>query len=173
MPLNLDPLPTGKVDGDQDHTAGHNATNTAVNTIAEYVDDLELGAGAVTSVNSRTGAVTGLAEASDLTTHAADTTDVHGIADTSALATTAAVAAGYQPLDADLTAVAGLAPSNDDLLQRKAGAWTNRTVAQVKTDLGLAAVATSGSGDDITTGTVADARIASTIARDSEVTSAI
>ena len=27
--------------------------------------------------------------------------------------------------------------SNDDFLQRKAGAWTNRTVAQVKTDLGV------------------------------------
>ena len=78
-----------------------------------------------------------------------------------------------QPLDADLTAVAALTPTNDDILQRKAGAWVNRTIAQVKTDLGLAAVATSGSGDDITTGTVADARIASTIARDTEVTSAV
>lgn len=40
--------------------------------------------------------------------HEADTTNVHGIADTSALATTAAVAAGYQPLDSDLTAIAAL-----------------------------------------------------------------
>ena len=28
--------------------------------------------------------------------------------------------------------------SNDDFLQRKSGAWTNRTVAQVRTDLGVA-----------------------------------
>lgn len=42
-----------------------------------------------------------------------------------------------QAADADLTTFAGLSPSNDDLLQRKAGAWTNRTPAQVKTDLGL------------------------------------
>ena len=42
-----------------------------------------------------------------------------------------------QPLDSDLTAIAGLTPSNDDLLQRKSGAWTNRTAAQVKTDLAL------------------------------------
>lgn len=42
-----------------------------------------------------------------------------------------------QASDADLTAIAGLSPSNDDLLQRKAGAWTNRTIAQVKTDLAL------------------------------------
>lgn len=45
--------------------------------------------------------------------------------------------ANKQPLDSDLTAIAGLAPSNDDVLQRKAGAWTNRTPAQLKTDLAL------------------------------------
>jgi hypothetical protein len=43
--------------------------------------------------------------------------------------------AAYQPLDSDLTTVAGLAPSNDDILQRKAGAWSNRTIAQLLTDL--------------------------------------
>lgn len=42
-----------------------------------------------------------------------------------------------QASDADLTTIAGLTPSNDDFLQRKADAWTNRTVAQVKTDLGV------------------------------------
>jgi hypothetical protein len=42
-----------------------------------------------------------------------------------------------QALDSDLTAIAGLSPSNDDVIQRKAGAWTNRTMAQVKTDLSL------------------------------------
>jgi hypothetical protein len=41
----------------------------------------------------------------------------------------------YQPLDSDLTAIAALAPSNDDVIQRKAGAWTNRTMAQLATDL--------------------------------------
>jgi hypothetical protein len=39
--------------------------------------------------------------------------------------------------DSDLTAIAGLSPANDDVIQRKAGAWTNRTMAQVKTDLAL------------------------------------
>lgn len=43
-----------------------------------------------------------------------------------------------QPLDADLTAIAGLTPSNDDVLQRKSGAWANRTPTQLKTDLALA-----------------------------------
>lgn len=42
-----------------------------------------------------------------------------------------------QPLDSDLTAVAGLTPVNDDVIQRKSGAWTNRTPAQLKTDLSL------------------------------------
>lgn len=45
--------------------------------------------------------------------------------------------AGKQPLDSDLTAIAAIAPANDDIIQRKSGAWTNRTMAQVKTDLSL------------------------------------
>ncbi|MBK7882507.1 MAG: hypothetical protein IPJ81_00695 [Chitinophagaceae bacterium] len=44
---------------------------------------------------------------------------------------------GLQPLDADLTAISALTPSNDDIIQRKAGVWTNRTPAQFKTDLAL------------------------------------
>jgi hypothetical protein len=42
-----------------------------------------------------------------------------------------------QPLDADLTTIAGLTATTDNFLQAKAGAWASRTVAQVKTDLGL------------------------------------
>ena len=45
--------------------------------------------------------------------------------------------ATLQPLDADLTAIAALTPTNDDVIQRKAGAWANRTPAQLKTDLVL------------------------------------
>lgn len=46
---------------------------------------------------------------------------------------------GAQPVDADLTTIAGLTPTDNDVLQRKAGAWTNRTPAQLKTDMGLTA----------------------------------
>ncbi|MFC5947084.1 hypothetical protein ACFQH9_02175 [Pseudonocardia lutea] len=46
--------------------------------------------------------------------------------------------AAYQPLDSDLTAIGGLVPTNNDIIQRKSGAWTNRTPAQLKTDLALA-----------------------------------
>lgn len=42
-----------------------------------------------------------------------------------------------QAYDADLAAIAALTPSNDDILQRKAGAWTNRTLAQLASDLGV------------------------------------
>jgi len=46
---------------------------------------------------------------------------------------------GKQPSDSDLTAIAAIAPANDDIIQRKAGAWVNRTAAQYKVDLGVAA----------------------------------
>lgn len=46
-------------------------------------------------------------------------------------------AGSYQAQDTDLTAIAALTPTNDDVLQRKSGAWTNRTPAQLKTDLAL------------------------------------
>lgn len=45
--------------------------------------------------------------------------------------------ANKQPLDSDLTAIAGLSAVNDDVIQRKAGAWTNRTPVQLKADLAL------------------------------------
>lgn len=38
--------------------------------------------------------------------------------------------------DTDLTTIAGLSPSNDDILQRKVGVWANRSMAQLATDLG-------------------------------------
>jgi len=44
---------------------------------------------------------------------------------------------GKQPLNAALTQISGLSPNNDDILQRKSGAWTNRSVAQYKADLAL------------------------------------
>jgi hypothetical protein len=38
-------------------------------------------------------------------------------------------------LTADLKAIAALSPANNDVLQRKSGAWTNRTLAQLAADL--------------------------------------
>lgn len=42
-----------------------------------------------------------------------------------------------QPLNTDLTAISGLTPANDDILQRKSGVWVNRTPSQFKGDLSL------------------------------------
>lgn len=53
-------------------------------------------------------------------------------------AATARTTLGAQASDSDLDAIAAISPSNDDIIQRKAGAWTNRTPAQLKTDLALA-----------------------------------
>jgi hypothetical protein len=42
---------------------------------------------------------------------------------------------GKQASDSDLTAIAALTPSNDDVMQRKSGAWANRTMAQLLADI--------------------------------------
>jgi hypothetical protein len=55
----------------------------------------------------------------------------------SAITGLGATLSGKQDSDSDLTTIAGLSPTNDDVIQRKAGAWTNRTPAQLKTDLSL------------------------------------
>lgn len=49
----------------------------------------------------------------------------------------AAVGTTVEAYDADLASIAALTPSNDDVIQRKAGGWTNRTPSQVKSDLAL------------------------------------
>lgn len=46
------------------------------------------------------------------------------------------IATDVEAHDPDLTTIAGLSPSNDDVIQRKSGAWTNRTMAQLAADLG-------------------------------------
>lgn len=75
----------------------------------------------------------------------------HHTAGTDALA---AADIGAQPADSDLTDIAALTPSNDDVLQRKAGAWTNRTLAQLSTDLALNPMTTQ---DDLIVGGVSGA----------------
>jgi hypothetical protein len=98
------------------------------------LDGIEAGAEVndVTSVAGKTGAVS-------LVKGDVGLANVDNTSDANKPVSTAQQAAldGKQPLDSDLTAIAGLAPTNDDIVQRKAGAWTNRTPAQVKTDLAL------------------------------------
>ncbi len=54
-----------------------------------------------------------------------------------------AIAAGATTF-AGLTDVTLTSPANDDVVQRKAGAWVNRTMAQLKTDLAIAWADVSG-----------------------------
>lgn len=46
---------------------------------------------------------------------------------------------GKQNSDSDLSTIAGLTPVDNDIIQRKAGGWLNRTPAQFKADLSLTA----------------------------------
>lgn len=91
------------------------------------------GGGAVTSVNGQTGDVT-------LTKTDIGLGNVDNTSDASKPVSTATQTAldGKQDVDSDLTAIAALTPTNNDIIQRKTGVWTNRTPAQFKTDLSLA-----------------------------------
>jgi hypothetical protein len=125
-------------------------------TLAGWVGGAGAGSGAVDSVNGMTGAVT-----------------------------LAAADIGAQLADADLTAIATLAPADGSLLGRQAGTWTGRTPTQAKTDLSLdqvnnttdlnkpvstatstalagkAATAHTHATADVTSGTLATARLGS------------
>ena len=110
------------------------------NETEDVIDEID---GALGAHNTRIGSV----EA-----HAASTANPHSVtkaqvglgnvdntSDASKPISTATQTAlnGKQALDSDLTAIAAIAPADNDVIQRKSGAWTNRTMAQVKTDLAL------------------------------------
>jgi len=63
--------------------------------------------------------------------------------------------AAKQPLSADLTTIAGLTATTDSFMQAKGSAWAARSVAQVKTDLGLTC---TNSGDQV----ISDATLTTT-----------
>lgn len=65
----------------------------------------------------------------------------------------------WQPLDSDLTDIAGLSATTDNFIQAKSGAWSSRTIAQVKTDLGIPDTLFSKSSADQSTASVALADI--------------
>ncbi len=68
---------------------------------------------------------------------ATDTETITGTDSTRAV-TPFGLAAFAQPKDSDLTAIAALTGTNDNVIQRKSGAWTERTMAQLATDLAAA-----------------------------------
>lgn len=122
-----------------------------------------------TAADTFTKRLIGVANATDIPTRADADTRYAAASHNQAFSTltsTPTTLSGYgitdaQPLDDDLTAIAALSPSDDDIIQRKAGAWTNRTLAQLKTDLSLnnvenTALSTwAGSANITTVGTIA------------------
>ena len=92
---------------------------------------------AVADITGLTSALDGKAAAS----HSHAGTDItSGTVGTARLGTGAANATTFLRGDQTWATPSGIADpggSNDDFLQRKSGAWTNRTVAQVKADLGV------------------------------------
>lgn len=141
------------------------------------------GGGTVTSVFGRTGAVVAAQDDYTFAQLASKPTTLSGYGITDAVPSTRTVnghalssnvtvtpsdlglviGTDVQAWNTNLDAIAALTPSNDDVLQRKGGVWTNRTVAQLRTDFGLAAIATSGSASDLGSGTVPDARFPSAL----------
>lgn len=131
---------------DEDNMASNSATKVpSQQSVKAYVDAVDTGtvdsvvAGNNIDVDASDPAnpvvsveTLSLADISDVTASATEVNYTDGV--TSAIQTQLD---GKQPLDSDLTTIAGLSPSNDDVIQRKAGAWANRTMAQVKTDLSL------------------------------------
>ncbi len=70
-----------------------------------------------------------------------------GDQDLSTYLTISSAASTYQPVDSDLTTIAGLTATTDSFMQAKGSAWAARTISQVKTDLGLTG---TNSGDQST-----------------------
>jgi hypothetical protein len=118
VPEGEEPEPgTPDVDADYLNSVGV-AINTIENSLPGFVEDSDL------ATVATTGAYTDLIGAPFIPSAPGDVG--------------AQPAGSYQTLDSDLTAIAGLSPTDNDVLQRKSGAWTNRTPAQLKTDLSLA-----------------------------------
>jgi hypothetical protein len=125
----------------------------------EWVDQAGGGSGAVDSVNGQTGEVVlsyedvgaaaeehehEISDVSGLQTALdgkAASSHTHSISNVSGLQAALDSKSGtshthnYQPADADLTAIGNLSPSNDDIIQRKSGSWTNRSMSQLAEDL--------------------------------------
>jgi hypothetical protein len=103
-------------------------------------------------------------------TNSGDQTSIVGITGTKAqfntavtsddLVFTSDIGSTVQAFDSDLSTIAGLTATTDNFLQAKGSAWASRTIAQVKTDLGISGTITGTNTGDQTsivgiTGTLA------------------
>jgi hypothetical protein len=106
--------------------------NGSGHLILTKYDESEIDAGSITdAVALASLTVAGLVELATTgeTTTGTDATRAVTPAGLSAVSST------KQPLDDDLTAIASIAPTNNDIIQRKSGAWINRTMAQLLVDI--------------------------------------
>lgn len=103
-----------------------------------------------------------LADVSDVTATSTEVNVLDGItADTTELNYTDGVTSaiqtqidGKQPLDSDLTTIAGLTATTDNFMVATASAWASRTPSQARTQLGLGTLATqSGTFSGTSSGT--------------------
>ncbi len=116
----------------RDETIVSAVINGSGHLILTQYDGGTIDAGAIKdAIATATTSATGLVELATTTetTTGTDATRAVTPAGLNAVSTT------KQPIDSDLTAIASIAPANDDVIQRKAGAWINRTMAQLLVDL--------------------------------------
>src|SRR3954468_913232 len=116
-------------------------------TAADTVTRLAVGSNG-TALVAASGQTTGLqwaapAPATHASTHASAGTDPVTLAESQVTNLVSDLAA-KQPLDTDLTTIAGLTATTDNIIQSVGSAWASRTPAQVKTALAIAVTDVSG-----------------------------
>ena len=158
-------LPSGSGGGATDHGA---LTGLADDDHTQYLTQARGDARYYTETESNS-LLAAKADSSTLTSHTGNTSNPHSVTKTQvglgnvdntadsvkpiSSATQAALDA-KQPLDADLTTIAGLTATTDNFLVAVANAWASRTPAQVKTTLALNNVDnTSDAGKPVSTAT--------------------
>jgi len=125
---------TGDVAVRTDQNKSYILTAEPASTLGNW-QELLTPTGAVTSVFGRSGVVT--AQNGDYTAVQVTNVPAGSIGAVTVQAAIDELDSEKQPIDSDLTAIAALTPSNDDVIQRKAGVWTNRTIAQLLADMAL------------------------------------
>ena len=124
--------PPGSISGRylrDDGTWAAVSTGSVVVADGTYTDITVSGTGTIWNINANAVGTTEIA--------AGAVTAAKVAADVATQAELDAVAAAKQPLDTDLTTIAGLIATTGNIIQSVAGAWASQTPAQLKTSLVL------------------------------------